>query len=339
MPLTDGVNLKEGGRGHGGASRIGRRGRGGRGCADGRLDGARVAERAAWGEPRGAGHGNSTRRAIAEAGSLVARGDRRRPGGRARGLEGRAVGSRRISRTSRPMMPSSWAMRRRSPAASPTWSSRYWCTTTTTSSAGRSWSGSIAGRARLPWIRCGRTGEQAKLNVDRMVKSLETARAELGPGPGPGPVVGGRAGGGLAGRRGAAGAGAVADRRPAVPGRLAPRVVRRAVLAQKDHRARQEPGEDPDGHAARSSTRSSRRSRAHREKYKVAEQSRPAGPRPAGSGPGLSAPRADPRGPRAHRHGGPPRRGRGAAGPGEPGPRLRPPRPSSPRPCTRPCAD
>ena len=61
-----------------------------------------------------------------------------------------------------------------------------------------------------------------------------------------------------------------------------------------------------------------------REKFKVRRAVRPAGPGPARAGPGLSASRAGPPGPRPHRHPGPPRRGRGAAGPGEPGSRLRP---------------
>ena len=75
---------------------------------------------------------------------------------------------------------------------------------------------------------------QAKLNVDRMVKSLE-APGWARPGARPGPVLGRRARGGMAGRRGAAGAGAP----PGSPA-CGPRPPRSAsyaelILRQKDH--------------------------------------------------------------------------------------------------------
>ena len=122
------------------------------------LDGARVAAWAACGDRCGEPNRDVGRQAAGGAEHAVGRrGDR---GGRrgvrlGSGRGGRGPGP--ISRTSRPMMPSSPAMRRPSPAVWPTSSRRCWSITMITSIAGRFWSVSIDDRSRSRSTRCGRT--------------------------------------------------------------------------------------------------------------------------------------------------------------------------------------
>ena len=177
--------------------------------------------------------------------------------------------------------------------------------------------------------------QQAKLNVDRMVKSLETARAGLDQARDQ--VRSSVAALEEAWR-------AVEGQQEQVRSRIAGlrsqaaslrAVVRRARARAEGPRARQEPGQLSDGDPRGARPEAG----GVRERTREIQGGRavgPAGPRPARPGSGLSTSRADPRGPRSHRH------ARSAA-PWPPGSRswrtwASPPAcsPWSRKPCTRP---
>ena len=164
---------------------------------------------------------------------------------------------------------------------------------------------------------------QAELNVDRMVKSLATSRAQW-------EQARDQVRSSVAALEEAwrAVEGQQEQVRSRIAGLRSQAASLRAsyaelVLAQKDH------ARVKNLVASQTATREELDQKlaaleSAREKYKVAEQSVQQARAVLALAPGLSTSRADPRGPRAHRHRGPPRRGRGAADPGEPGARRRP---------------
>ncbi len=167
--------------------------------------------------------------------------------------------------------------------------------------------------------------QQAKLNVDRMVKSLETARAGLDQARDQ--VQSSVAALEEAWR-------AVEGQQEQVRSRIAGLRSQAAslrasyaelVLAQKDYERVKNLV------ASQTATREELDQKlaaleSAREKFKVAEQSVQQARALLALEPDYQASRADPREPRSHRHAGPPRRGRGAADPREPGSCLRPAR-------------